>query len=252
MPSCTIRTMLLALLVALPGVCAAQMPRNITDADMALAPPYCPDTMSFSKSHSYNPDARQKRWVQMMGQAFWAMHHYCWAMININRAARPLTPARERDNLYNRAIGDIDYVLRNSPPDFVLRPELYTKRGELLAKLKKYPDAVTAYRQAFNAKPDYWPAYTGLADMLRVTGHIDKAREIVEDGLMHAPSSKALNSMLAELKAAGAKTPPPGREASREKKGPKTDVSRDREAPKTPDAPRQQDPEPPRDAPPKD
>jgi hypothetical protein len=28
-----------------------------------------------------------------MGKSFWAMHHYCWALVNLNRAQRASMPS---------------------------------------------------------------------------------------------------------------------------------------------------------------
>ena len=36
----------------------------------------------------YTPRASQL--VSLMGKSFWAMHHYCWALVNLNALKGPL------------------------------------------------------------------------------------------------------------------------------------------------------------------
>ena len=224
----------------LPAICVAQtFQETVTPAELALAPPYCPYTQSYS-AH-FNPgDFVEKKayWMERLGNELGHLHHYCDAMIYRARAAGHSVSAHERSIKFNQVVGEIDYVLRNTPQGYVLRPEFYTKKGEALVKLRRDKDAIEAFRLAARAKADYWPAYTGLAEVLRANGKIDDARAVVEDGLQYSPESKLLKSMLAELKKSGAKAPPP-----------KQKELQNNEQSKTAESIRQPDPAP-QDAPP--
>ena len=110
----------------------AGKPDNVTDAEMALLPRYCPDTFGFKYGDAYtNTSPNAPKWVGMMGKGFWAMHHYCWALINLARAQKPMVPANLRQAMREYAIGDMQYVIENTAPDFIMLPEIYTKIGEV-------------------------------------------------------------------------------------------------------------------------
>ena len=106
-----------------------------------------------------NPSPNAPKWVGLMGKGFWAIHHYCWALINLRRAQKPSMPANERQSTREYAIDDMNYVIENTPADFILLPEIYTKIGEVLLSLKRAPEARDAFAKARALKPDYWPPY---------------------------------------------------------------------------------------------
>jgi tetratricopeptide (TPR) repeat protein len=198
------------------GAANAGYPQNWTPAELALAPPYCPDAQTFGYGDKYgghmSPNA--PKWVALMGDGFWAVHHYCWAIINLARAQRPSTPQVERQGLRASAIQDMEYVIKNAGPDFILLPEIYTKIGEVHLLLNHEADARDAFAKARGIKPDYWPAYSEWALYLQRTGHKEEARGIVQEGLTHAPSSKTLRRLLAELGGNPASIRPRGAEAT--------------------------------------
>jgi len=186
--------------LALSTAVQAGKPDNVTEAEMAVLPPYCPDTQTFKYGNATsNPSPNAPKWVGLMGNGFWAMHHYCWALINLSRAQKPSIPANIRDAMRGYAIDDMKYVLLNTEPDFVLSPEIYTKIGDVELALNRPVEARSAYANARSLKPDYWPAYLNWAEYLRRSGDKAKARELVEEGLSYAPNAKSLSRLLIEL-----------------------------------------------------
>ena len=186
------RLVLALLLLAMAGVATAK-PTNITEAEMKLIPSYCPDTMGFKYGDAnFNTSPRAGHWVALMGKGFWAMHHYCWAQINMNRAQRAGVSAQIRQGLRESARGDYEYVINNTPPDFVLLPEIYTRIGSV-ELLLKHPDmANKAFARARALKADYWPAYSHWAEFLMKIGHRTEALKIVASGLAYSPGAKVL------------------------------------------------------------
>ena len=83
--------------------------------------------------------------------------------------------------------------------DFVLLPEMLTKKGENLIRLGRPWEAVTELHHAIELRPDYWPPYAVLSDHYKATGDQPKAREWLEKGLASSPNTKALQQRLAEL-----------------------------------------------------
>jgi tetratricopeptide (TPR) repeat protein len=178
----------------------ANKPDNITEAEMALIPAYCKDANTFGyggTADSMSPNA--PKWVAMMGKGFWSIHHYCWALINLMRIQSPTAPPNVKQFVRETALGDLDYVIQNSPTDFILLPEIFTKKGQIQLDLKDPVAANASFAKARSIKPDYWPAYTRWARYLQFIGQKADAKQLAEEGLSYSPDSIALRELLTEL-----------------------------------------------------
>jgi tetratricopeptide (TPR) repeat protein len=168
--------------------------------EVAMVPRYCIYTQHFrDRVPGGNDRATIDAWYARMGPVFHAMHHYCWGLMKTNRA---LLLARDTDTrrfYLGDAISEYDYVIQHSSDDFVLLPEILTKKGENLVRLGKGPQAIREFDRAMTLKPDYWPPYAHLSDYYRSTGDVAKARETLTRGLESAPDATALRRRLAEL-----------------------------------------------------
>ena len=179
-------------MMAMVGSASAK-PDNITEAEMKLLPPYCPDTMGFKYGDAYsNTSPRAGHWVSLMGKGFWAMHHYCWGQITMNRSQKAGVSAQMRKGYWESVRGDYGYVIANVSPDFILLPEIYTRIGEVELLLAHPDKANEAFAKARELKPDYWPAYSHWAEFLITIGKRPDALKIVTAGLKHAPNAKVL------------------------------------------------------------
>lgn len=190
----TTRRLLLGLmLTGMAGLASANKPDDISEAEMKLLPPYCIDTMGFGYGDaSFNTSPRAGHWVALMGRSFWAMHHYCWAQINMNRSRRAGIPSQTRKAIWESVRGDYGYVLKNATSDFIMLPEIYTRIGEVELLLAHPDKAGEAFARARQQKPDYWPAYSHWAEFLMKIGRRPEAMKIVISGLENAPGSKVL------------------------------------------------------------
>lgn len=184
-------TWVLALLASLFTMLTAQAkPTNVQESEMRIIPAYCEDTQGFKYGYKQSPNSR--RWENAMGNTFWDMHHYCWARININRANRPGIPKSIRFSIISNVIADYDYVLNKAPSDFILLPEIYTKKGEALLQIKQIDAAKSAFEHARALKPDYWPAYSQWAEYLISIQRHNEALKVVQEGLKYNSESRVL------------------------------------------------------------
>jgi len=194
-----LRTLVFGAFAAHAGIALAQ-PESITNLEMKLLPEYCPDTQTFNgygmQPYNWSPNA--PKWLALMGEGFWTMHHYCWALIRLGRIKMSTPPVIQK-GLRQAALSDLAFIIQNSPPDFVMLPEIYTKVGDVLLALRQDTDAEQAFEKARTLKPDYWPAYTLWAQHLIVIGRRADARSVVEAGLANAPDSKTLQSLYRDL-----------------------------------------------------
>jgi tetratricopeptide (TPR) repeat protein len=183
--------------------------------EVALLPHYCAYTKVF---RNFVPGGNNKveidRWSAVMGSAFNAMHHYCWGLMKTNRALLLARDKKTKTFYLSAAIDDFNFVFRYASRDFVLMPEILTRKGQNLILLGRGANGVTELQRAIEIKPDYWQAYAALSEYYEGTGDVAKARELVEKALTFAPDSKVLTRRLADLDSAKGKKKPSQGEAS--------------------------------------
>lgn len=168
--------------------------RDITEQELALSARYCSDRLSEKVGTPGSPSNAAKRWIAVMGETFWHIHHYCYGQILWQRAQRSGRLQQSTEHLYNATRNEYSYVIRNSPSDFVLLPEIYTRKGEVELRLSLFKEADKSFFQARSRKPDYWPAYSHWADFLINSGKSSEAKRLVESGLKNSPNSEVLRA----------------------------------------------------------
>lgn len=184
----SVAPLLLGLTFALVTPIAVARPENVSDSELQLLPRYCRDTQWFQERYARQRDF----WVSRMGPTFSHMHHYCWGLLNLNRARKAdVQLGRNTAGIYN-ILNDFHYVTNLAPADFVLLPEIYTRIGEVELLAKNPRKANKAFSRARELKPDYWPAYSHWAEFLIKARKRTEAMEMVKSGLQHAPKSKVL------------------------------------------------------------
>jgi tetratricopeptide (TPR) repeat protein len=185
---------------------AANTPQNISAAEISKLPPYCPAAQTFSTGgFPEGPLPQQRPWVAKMGRAFWAIHHYCWALVSARRATAPGVKDHDRQFLYGAAIADIHFVLNHAQPGFVLLPELYLRMGDYHLAVARYGEALEWYERARVEKADYWPPYVRAAELLG--GALNRradAIKLLQEGAQRMPAEKRFAEALKKLGASPA------------------------------------------------
>jgi len=177
----------------------AQKPPDVTAGEVARLPAYCADSQSFADGgFPEGPLPNQKPWIAKMGHGFWAVHHYCWAMINVNRAMASVVQ-QTRQYLLSRAIDDCKYVVAHAGSDFVLLPEIYLRMGEYYGRLGQPVAALLHFERSKQTKPDYWPAYLHMAELQAKLGKRAAAVDALSEGLKQVPQQPQLLAAMARL-----------------------------------------------------
>lgn len=185
--------MVCALLVGVSQAALAAKLDNVTDAELAMAPRYCPDTMGFKYGDaSYNTSPNAAKWVGLMGKGFWAVHHHCWGIIEYHRAMRANIPTIQKLGYLSAAVNDFWFVVKNTSSDFILLPEVFTWIGRAEVALGHPEKAGEAFERARQIKPDYWPAYSHWAEYLIFAGRRQEAKNVVQSGLEYSPTARVL------------------------------------------------------------
>lgn len=209
---------LAALAVAvLPATSYADSPGNITMADLSRTPPVCMDVQGIEAtgwSQYYRESPRSGYWKTLMGDTFWAMHHYCWAIVRLNRMDGKILTPNQRSFNYEVAISDFQYVLNHAKSDFILLPEIYWRMGDAHFKKGDLVSALNYFTRSREAKADYWPAFAGLADVMTKASKREEAIALLREGLERAPNTPALQNrldrLLTEARPASARERAPG------------------------------------------
>jgi tetratricopeptide (TPR) repeat protein len=183
---------------AIPGY-----PDHVTAYDpreVAGLPRYCIYTQGFRDKVPGGNDRQEiDYWYSVMGQTFHAMHHYCWGLMKVNRALSLARDAQTRLFYLNDSVNEFNYVLNNTPEDFVLLPEILTKKARSLILAGRGALGIVELERAIALKPDYWPPSVHLSDYYREAGDLVKAREILEQAIARSPGVKQLKDRLADL-----------------------------------------------------
>lgn len=195
-----------ALTMLAPAHVDAQGQKVLEPGLVALLPPFCKYTQDFrARLPEGNNRAEIERWTAVMGETFNHMHHYCYGLMDTNRATFASRTPSDRKHQLSISIQEFDYVIQRAPAGFALLPEMLTRKGENLIRLDRGEEGLVELRRAIAAQADYSPAYAVMADYYKDTGQLTKAREWLEKGVSAAPHSRALTRRLAALDAAKGK-----------------------------------------------
>jgi tetratricopeptide (TPR) repeat protein len=166
--------------------------------DFTMLPAYCKHTKVFNEEGRGDP-AEYERWLTVMGPTFHHMHHYCYGLVQTNRATFFSRTPEERTSNLAYSLGEFDYVIDRALPHFVMLPEIHTKKGENLIRLGEGSRGMREFLRAIELKPDYWPPYAYISDYYKKLGDVVSARKWLEKGLSVLPNAKALTQRLTEL-----------------------------------------------------
>lgn len=168
--------------------------------EMMRLPPYCA-----AKFRSPQDPNEVKIWRDRIGSNFGDLHHYCEGLNFVNRywGSRK---SSDRGYYLQQAKNNFDYMVKAEKPDFTLRSELYSNRGEVFKLMGKLGEAINDLNKAMSINPNIVKPYLQLADLYE--GGKDKVRalEVITKGLNNIPNSKALQRRYTEL---GGKLPYP-------------------------------------------
>ncbi len=179
-------------------------------------PEWCKYTMELPSSAEEKGaygDPRGAPWVKEFGKhRFMHLHHYCRGLDHLYEGARVVNDEERRDFLFREAATECTYVLDRTDDSFVLKPEIYYKKGMALMAHGKPVEAVENFTAALQIRPNYEPAYVSLSQFFERAGDRAEARRLIEEGLRWVPQSTQLTARLAEL---GGRTPKRSRGTSR-------------------------------------
>lgn len=169
-------------------------------AEMQRMPPYCQ-----VKWNSPPTSPEWKSWRDQIGSNYIDLHHYCAGLNFVNRYWGSRN-AQDRGFYLQSAMNNFNYMVKAEKPDFALRAELYSNRGEVFRLMGRPGEAVKDFNHVLSINPKAVKPYLQLADLHVASKAPARALEAVTEGLRHVPDSTALQRRYLEL---GGKKPFP-------------------------------------------
>ncbi len=192
-------------LATLAGASAAaplgprRVPNGVSWGELSVLPEYCKDANGIVYGDKYyNASPEAGRWEALMGEDFWHVHHYCYALANLRRAEVEPNPTARRFML-SKVVGDYNYMIQNSSPQMILMPEIMVRMGDVQLLLGSVAQGLEAYGRAIELKPDYWPPYSRWADTLAKVNKRKDALAMLERGIQNIPGSEELKAQYKAL-----------------------------------------------------
>lgn len=190
---------------AMVGVSMSQEERGIlepapvtpvTEQEIGLLPVWCPHTQLFSGDSSGH---RYREWAARFGSDFEHMHHHCFGLVDAMRAERlGLTPHRRRA-LMTSAVGEFDYVLRNSKPGFSLRIDTLRAKAASLQRLGQYEGSLKTAMDLVREFPNAEEGYVAAASALMALKKPEEAAKAIDAGLERVADPERLRRVRSAL-----------------------------------------------------
>jgi len=162
---------------------------------LALLPDICKDIQGMPTYVGPRGDY----WRSVAGNVLEHAHHYCRGMRDLLFLRTVQIKPEHRRLLWDRAAGEMMYMIKNVPPNNPMQPEFWLHYGFAKMNFGDLAEAQRAFEQSRTLKPDYWPAYTFWADFLINNRQFDEARSVIELGLKQLPESPQLTQRLERI-----------------------------------------------------
>jgi hypothetical protein len=198
----TLTPLLAALVFSCPADAAKRF-GTITESDKLTLPPVCKlilieNTSAHQPVGQVQNAALLDRPEYRMAKGNIHLHHYCYGLINKNRYFNGRTPQERRDFL-NETIGEIDYVLVNSPKEWPYFHQLFFEQAEMFFLAGDLQKALLKANNSLNHRPTFDKAHALISDIYVKQGKKEQAIQQLHRGLEADPSSKRLLRSLRDL-----------------------------------------------------
>ena len=185
-------------LLALGSVCAThrataqEPPVQVeivpSEVEWSQFPPYCKARYSITLYALGTPfegrvsQAEIQSWKQQMGQAWEALHHYCYGLVQMSRAPL-IKDQNRREYLYDRASDEFGYAFRNTDHDNPFNAKVAVQLSMAFRAKNKTDQALRYANEAQKIDPKLDTGYSASALILRQAGKLNEAVEVLKRGL---------------------------------------------------------------------
>ena len=166
------------------GIATAQLGWNFVpkQSEYAAWPEHCRVQFAYISPGYENrySQAEIAFWRTRIGEkTFIAMHHYCAALIYINRSRYEENP-RERQYLVDLALNDGDYTYTRAEKTSILYPNIAVVMAQARYENNEIAKAVQILQAAIAAQPTRTEAYAELTAIYHRQDRLPQALEVLE------------------------------------------------------------------------
>lgn len=165
---------------------ATDLSFNPNAREMRLMPSYCK-----AKFTAPQGSPEWQAWRGRIGENFIDLHHYCAALNFVNRY-KGARSASDRSYNLKLAMDNFDYMVNALKPNFPLRAELYSNRGNVFKLQGRPREAIQDFNQAIEINPRLTTPYLQLIYLYEGEKKHNQSLEVAINGLRNNPNSKAL------------------------------------------------------------
>jgi tetratricopeptide (TPR) repeat protein len=159
-----------------------------SEVEWTQFPPYCKARYSITLYalgtvfEGRVPPSEIESWKHQMGQAWDALHHYCYGLVQMSRAPLIKDPNR-REYLYDRASDEFGYAFRNTDHDNPFNAKVAVQLSMAFRAKNKTDQALRYANEAQKIDPKLDTGYSATALILRQGGKLAEAAEVLKKGL---------------------------------------------------------------------
>jgi hypothetical protein len=166
---------------------------EFTAKEIAMLPAYCA-----AKLNRGDASANNEAWINEFGRESWGhMHHYCHGLIELNRSL--LASGTEKKGALGASISEFDYMLRNTPNNLTIRPDIHHSKGQALKLSGNDVAAIKEFLAALENKPDHVSAALATVSIYIKLGKTANAKEILYAALLKSPNTRILRKRFEEI-----------------------------------------------------
>lgn len=147
---------------------------HLSDEDFNSLPMFLQDRVMYHNTHEKK---YLQKWESVYGKDFIHYHHYALALVFLNRAKKENNTKKKKRNL-ERAISELDYMLKFCTPKHNQRFKFHYFKGEAYLYLGNYAEAGTQFSETIKYRPEFAPPYLLLAQVYRYLKMPDSAAEM--------------------------------------------------------------------------
>ncbi len=128
--------------------------------------------------------ARGRQLREMYGPDWDHMHHFSWALVDLQRGK------------HGEAISNLDYILERSRRDFKFLPKVLVLKASILSINKNLLEALSVYNELVKLKPDLEEGWVGIVNILYLQGDVKGAKKVAKHALRYIPESNKLKTLI--------------------------------------------------------
>ena len=135
-----------------------------------------------SKYAAAMPAAAVSDWKNKLEDVWYGLHHYCGGLVDYSQAVRAKRADWKRHK-FEEALEEANFTIARSNSRHPFFSVMLAFRGRVFAELGHNKEAHNDFQQAIQLHPEIADPYAAYGLMLRRSGKLQEARELLDKGM---------------------------------------------------------------------